>query len=73
MKARGPTIRVSRLERCARCGRTHKDVDFVPLRRPVGRLTHWAVCPRVLEPILLLVKDGPPRSSRAAGNKEGKR
>lgn len=46
---------------CARCGEDHERVEFEALYRPIGIMrsdppitfTHWAMCPGVLQPILL--------------------
>ena len=50
-------IRVPKLTNCARCGGQHKNLEFTQLKRPVAVLvatfTHWALCPKTKEPILL--------------------
>lgn len=52
---RGPPVVVKRLVGCARCGKTHLHMEFVPLLRPVRVLTHWTSCPTTGEPILLAI------------------
>ena len=42
---------------CARCGRDHARLYFKPLTRPIGRLTHWALCPHCDQPILMRITD----------------
>jgi hypothetical protein len=45
-----------RIENCARCGETHDVVSCMKLTRPCEvnlKFTHWAQCPRTLEPILV--------------------
>lgn len=37
---------------CARCGGTHK-IIFKPFTRPANSYTHFAICPVMLEPILM--------------------
>lgn len=43
---------------CARCGETHKDLEFEKLEEPMTcgreRYTHWAPCPTNGQPIMLL-------------------
>lgn len=42
---------------CARCGHDHEQLEFKPFKNPVENhpapLTHWALCPKLEEPILL--------------------
>ena len=40
---------------CARCGGNHPKIDFRPLTRPMGRITHFALCPATVEPVLLCI------------------
>lgn len=46
------------LFKCDRCGRKHRDIVFTPFRRPYGAITHWALCPRYKEPILMKLANG---------------
>jgi hypothetical protein len=39
---------------CARCGEAHVDVTYHRFFNPPPRYTHWAVCPKTAEPILVL-------------------
>lgn len=50
-------IQVKRLVGCARCGRTHLNLVFSVLTRPVGKSTHWATCPRNGQPILVRITE----------------
>lgn len=38
---------------CARCGKDHSRMTFMPLRRAAGLYTHWTICPTCGEPILM--------------------
>jgi hypothetical protein len=38
---------------CARCGEDHGGLQFVRFKHPCGEFTHWAMCPKMQEPILL--------------------
>ncbi len=44
---------VPRLVNCPRCGGNHRNLRFMKLRRPCDDLTHWVLCPRTVEPILM--------------------
>lgn len=44
---------------CARCGEEHDLLEFKKLQRPVGHLTHWALCPTTGEPVLLKILGTP--------------
>ncbi len=46
---------VPRLVGCARCGGNHRHLRFVKLRRKAGHFTHWVLCPRTQEPILMRI------------------
>lgn len=53
------------LHGCARCdGDGHERLRFRKLRRPIvqggEQLTHWARCPKTLEPILLFERNADP-------------
>ena len=44
------------VQNCARCGKDHEHILFVPFARPAGEnseWTHWATCPVTSEPILM--------------------
>lgn len=41
---------------CARCGLTHKDLPMRKFRRPPPDATHFAICPKYKEPILIKVE-----------------
>ena len=47
----------SKLKKCARCGRNHKNLVFKRLTRSQGEWTHWAMCPRNKQPIMLMFYD----------------
>jgi hypothetical protein len=40
---------------CARCGHDHAELWFCPFTCPLPEATHWSICPRTEEPILLRV------------------
>lgn len=40
---------------CARCGGDHDDIAFKMFARPAGEISHWAMCPKTNEPLLLKV------------------
>lgn len=39
---------------CQRCGHDHLDLVFRPLSNPVDRWNWWGICPKTMEPILLM-------------------
>ena len=41
---------------CARCGGDHAALEFLPISNPAPDFTHWAMCPTVHQPIIMLVK-----------------
>ena len=47
------------VEGCARCGKNHRKMTFVPFKIPmsVGKVvfTHWSMCPRRHEPVVMRV------------------
>lgn len=47
--------------KCARCGSLHQQIVFAKLQQPIEAheyiFTHWALCPRNNEPILLQILD----------------
>ena len=50
---------------CARCGEDHKALVFLAFDEPVDEFTHWALCPKGGQPVLLQITatfdgDGPP-------------
>ena len=52
------------INRCARCGEDHKDVDAIPFKgRPViadgKEYSYWLLCPRTGEPIFVGFGEGP--------------
>ena len=50
---------------CARCGGDHSDVEFFEFLQPVRiriddlqqTLTHWAMCPRLTQPMLAIITE----------------
>lgn len=48
------------LERCARCGNDHRGLAFYPLHNPPPHITHWALCPKLGQPILMTIRDEGP-------------
>ena len=42
---------------CQRCGQDHKDLNFEVLSNSVTEWTHWAMCPIVMQRILLQIVD----------------
>jgi hypothetical protein len=47
---------------CARCGENHKDLEIKKLTVPIdisntngNKIGYWAMCPKLNEPILLIV------------------
>lgn len=64
-KATKNTVSVTQIKNCARCGEDHDLVEFSKFKKPIPEhvsvrkmkmWTHWAMCPKTNEPILLLVK-----------------
>lgn len=44
--------------RCARCGGNHESILFTVLGgQKVEGVTHWAMCPKLNQPILMEVKE----------------
>ena len=43
------------LSNCARCGKSHKDIEFLKFKKKADDYTHWAMCPNTDEPILCVV------------------
>ncbi len=43
------------VEACARCGEGHEGLLFLAFDAPVDDFTHWALCPKVEQPILLQI------------------
>lgn len=58
-------VLVQELRSCVRCGETHAMLSFKGADRTDGTWTHWTLCPRTGDPILLLWK------SEATGWKVG--
>lgn len=46
-----------RIVNCARCGRNHKNLVFKRLTRSQEEWSHWALCPRNKQPIMLMFYD----------------
>jgi len=46
------------IARCARCGQNHKNLIFKRFESPPDEWTHWALCPKTGEPILMCVVGG---------------
>ena len=74
---------VPRLTGCARCGETHTGLTFKELIRVTdlydadgdGPYTHWCLCPRTHEPIMMVIRNVQPQqsiSADAGGSGEGK-
>lgn len=51
---------VTDVTHCARCGGNHRSLKFSKLEKPVDVYTHWALCPKVKEPVVLLLYDKDP-------------
>lgn len=45
-------VRVDKLDDCARCGKTHALITFLPLKNAPPDTTHYAMCPDTNQPIL---------------------
>jgi hypothetical protein len=45
----------SAIERCARCRSNHPELHFKRFPIPVGDWTHWTLCPKLNEPILMQI------------------
>jgi len=45
------------LKHCARCGGNHKELIFHKFTIPAHDYTHWCMCPKLNEPILLIMTD----------------
>jgi hypothetical protein len=41
---------------CSRCGNDHTEVVFKAISKPLGDVTHFALCPCTGQPILVTVK-----------------
>jgi hypothetical protein len=41
------------IKNCARCGEDHELLDFKLLSNPIAEWTHFSICPKTDEPILL--------------------
>ena len=41
------------LKDCPRCTETHEDITFKPLTSPTTDFTHWTLCPRTAQPIMM--------------------
>lgn len=53
-KIRKTTIEVDILTGCARCGELHRDLVFKKFKRkPRHGITHWCLCPKTGDPILM--------------------
>lgn len=57
--------------KCARCGKDHKGLLFIPFTDPPEGHTHFGTCPETSEPILMKQTDGSARSEAwSLGNKD---
>lgn len=45
---------VTTIINCARCREDHEDLKFARFQWPPKDATHWAMCPRTMEPILMV-------------------
>lgn len=54
----GEDTHVSAIRTCARCGGDHPHLVFRQLTEASHDWTHWAICPTVLEPLMLKFVDG---------------
>lgn len=50
-------VSVSLLRDCARCGKDHKNLLFVPLTNAADEWKWWCMCPIIQEPILLALSE----------------
>lgn len=41
---------------CTRCGQDHEEILCNPLTNPPEEFTHYAICPRTHEPILITIE-----------------
>lgn len=54
---------ITDVKSCARCGGDHTQLEFNPLTKPAFNAnlsfeaTHWAMCPNLREPILMVTTD----------------
>lgn len=39
---------------CQRCGKTHTDLKFKPLKNPADEWDWWAMCPATRQPLLMM-------------------
>lgn len=53
--ARGRSEFRTTVRGCARCGKMHKNILFLRLKKPTTDKTHWSLCPNTQEPILLKI------------------
>ena len=42
-----------KITNCARCGGRHTDIWFWKFTRKASEYTHWAMCPKTNQPILM--------------------
>jgi len=45
------------IKSCARCGEDHAGLRFKLLGRPCKEFSHWVLCPKLKEPILMRVSN----------------
>ncbi len=50
-----PELRIT-ISGCARCGGTHKDLQFKEFTNPIGKYRYFTTCPTLKEPILMGIK-----------------
>ena len=50
-------ITIDSLNKCSRCGGDHKSITFEKLERPLGNLTHFAMCPTNNQPIMMTIEE----------------
>ncbi len=57
-----------KIENCPRCTLTHESIIFKPATRKTPELTHWAMCPNVDEPLILVMLPEFAESESAGGS-----
>ncbi len=40
------------IHKCARCGKTHESIEFIPLLNAPEDASHFAMCPETHQPII---------------------
>ena len=59
MEKKQPSSFWTDIGKCARCGKDHEHLLFVPVLCPAKEWTHWASCPVTSEPILKKIVEEP--------------